>query len=156
MPLAAASAWVISREVTCKKISHFVSGDNTRGRLRPPFSLTDSSSRIVPGDCQRWAISRWTLRGELRRKPRMCSRARSRTRPLPGTAWSFVEVIDAAVSLIAGLWVFGVVGGWRFGARWLRLSIVFRAGGSMGAKAGEVGGPFGGCEVAPGEAAGRG
>jgi hypothetical protein len=45
--LHAASAWVISRDVTCKKISHFVSGDNTRGRQRPP---------LVP--------SRWILRGE--------------------------------------------------------------------------------------------
>jgi hypothetical protein len=59
---------VSSRDVTCKKISHCVSGDSTRCLRRAPFSLTDSSFGIDPRDCQRWVISRWTLRGELRRK----------------------------------------------------------------------------------------
>jgi hypothetical protein len=42
--LRAASAWEISPVVTCKKISHFVSGDNTR-RFLVGFSDISSSSR---------------------------------------------------------------------------------------------------------------
>jgi hypothetical protein len=33
--LRAASAWLISPPLTCKKISHFVSGDSFVGRRRP-------------------------------------------------------------------------------------------------------------------------
>ena len=35
VPLAAASAWLISPAVTCKKISHLVSADSFDGRRRP-------------------------------------------------------------------------------------------------------------------------
>ncbi len=48
----AASAWVISREATSKKISHFASGDSTRGLRRAPFSLTADSSHVRPRACQ--------------------------------------------------------------------------------------------------------
>ena len=51
--LRAASAWLISPAVICKKISHFVSADKLAGRRR---SLLDSdmnnSSRITREDSQ--------------------------------------------------------------------------------------------------------
>jgi len=60
---------VISPAVTCKKISHFVSADSFVGRRRVLGSVMDSSSQLDRGDNQPWVISRWTLRGEVRRKP---------------------------------------------------------------------------------------
>ena len=66
--LRAASAWVVSREVTSKKISHFASGDGTRGHRRAPFSLTDNSSQVRPRACQSWFNARHHLRVELRRR----------------------------------------------------------------------------------------
>ena len=66
--LRAASAWVISRDVTCKKISHFVSGDNTRPRRRVSFSLiSNNSSQNTPRACHSWVFSQHHLRVELRR-----------------------------------------------------------------------------------------
>jgi hypothetical protein len=69
--LRAASAWLISPAVTCKKISHFVSADNFDGRRRP---LLDSgmnySSRITREACQHWVIFHAHLCGEVRRKPK--------------------------------------------------------------------------------------
>ena len=46
--LRAAWAWVISLELTSKKISHFVSGDSTRARRRAPLSLTVNRLRDAP------------------------------------------------------------------------------------------------------------
>ena len=73
----AASAWVISPVVTCKKISHFVSGDSFFGALRPLDSGTDRSSQDSRGAFQAWVISRWILRAEVRRKPTARTRASS-------------------------------------------------------------------------------
>ena len=69
--LRAASAWVISPEAIYKKISHFVSALSTRGRRRrdPLVSwATACSSRSDRGACQGWFVSRWILRGEVRRR----------------------------------------------------------------------------------------
>jgi len=74
--LRAASAWVISPEVTCKKISHFVSGDNLFAARRPFVSLIERSSQNIREGSQAWVDSRWTLRAEVRRKTMDSSRFR--------------------------------------------------------------------------------
>src|SRR6185437_11762015 len=67
--LRAASAWLISPAVTCKKISHLVSADSFDGRRRPLGSGMNGSSEVTREDCQPWVISHPDLCGEVRRKP---------------------------------------------------------------------------------------
>lgn len=52
--LRAPSAWVISPSAICRKIPHFVSALNTRGRRRPEpvLSIAGSSPREDRGTCQ--------------------------------------------------------------------------------------------------------
>ena len=67
--LRAASAWLISPAVICRKISHFVSADKLVGRRRSLLaSDMNCSSRIIREDCQAWVISHPELCGEVRRK----------------------------------------------------------------------------------------
>jgi hypothetical protein len=58
----------MSPAVTAKKISHFVSADNFVGRRRPLLAEVIRCSSTQRGDNQAWFISRWTLRGEVRRR----------------------------------------------------------------------------------------
>jgi hypothetical protein len=66
--LRAASAWVTSPVVTCKKIPHSVSADSLVGHRRAFGSVIDCSSQLDRGDNQFWLISPWTLRAEVRRR----------------------------------------------------------------------------------------